>query len=56
MFYRHRTPRPPLDTFVESIWLYQDDPRPHAIERILPTGAAQLIVNLKQDQTRLYLP
>src|SRR5688572_4114037 len=54
MQYRHRVPRPPLDSFVESIWVYQNDPRPNALERVLPTGAAQLIVNLKEDQTRLY--
>jgi AraC-like DNA-binding protein len=54
--YRHRIPGPPLDSFVESIWVYHVDPRPHALERILPTGAAQLIVNLKEDQTRLYDP
>jgi AraC-like DNA-binding protein len=56
MRYCHRIPRPPLDAFIESIWVYQNDPRPHALERILPTGAAQLIVNLKEDQTRLYDP
>src|SRR5215468_481830 len=54
--YRHRAPRPPLDAFVESIWLYRHHPRPDALERILPTGAAQLIVNLKEDETRLYDP
>jgi AraC-like DNA-binding protein len=54
MTYRHRAPKPPLDSFVESIWVYQNDPRPNALERILPTGAPQLIVNLKEDQTRLY--
>src|SRR5262245_41042043 len=56
MRYRHRVPRPPLDSFIESIWVYHNDPRPHGLERILPTGAAQLIVNLKEDQTRLYDP
>jgi AraC-like DNA-binding protein len=56
MRYLHRVPRPPLDSFIESIWVYQNDPRPHALERILPTGAAQLIVNLKEDETRLYDP
>jgi AraC-like DNA-binding protein len=56
MPYRHRVPRPPLDAFVESIWVYQNDPQPHALERILPNGAAQLIVNLKEDETRLYDP
>jgi hypothetical protein len=56
MHYRHRVPRAPLDSFVESIWVYQNDRRPHALERILPTGASQLIVNLKEDQTRLHDP
>jgi AraC-like DNA-binding protein len=56
MYYRHRVPRPPLDAFIASIWLFRDEPRPHALERVLPTGAAQLIVNLKEDRTRLYDP
>jgi len=56
MLYRYRVPHPPLDTHVESIWLFQTDPRPLALERILPTGAAQLIVNLTEDQTRMYDP
>ena len=56
MSYRYRAPRPPLDGFVESLWVYQCEPRPHALERILPTGGPQLIVNLKEDRTRLYSP
>jgi AraC-like DNA-binding protein len=56
MQFGHRLPRPPLDSFIESIWVYENDPRPPALERILPTGAAQLIVNLKEDQTRVYDP
>jgi AraC-like DNA-binding protein len=54
--YRHRVPPPPLDAFVQWIWLYRQDPRPLALERVLPTGAAQLIINLKEDETRLYDP
>jgi AraC-like DNA-binding protein len=54
LYYHTRVPRPPLDAFVASIWLFRDGPRPHALERILPRGAAQLIVNLKEDRTRLY--
>lgn len=50
----HRRPRPPLDSAIASIWLFRRDPRPFALERVLPTGAAQLIVNLKEDETRLY--
>jgi AraC-like DNA-binding protein len=29
-------------------------PQPFALERVLPTGAAQLIINLKDDETRAY--
>jgi AraC-like DNA-binding protein len=56
MHFSHRVPRPPLDAFIESIWLYRNDSRRHALERVLPTGAAQLIVNLKEDETRIYDP
>ncbi|HEY1307814.1 MAG TPA: AraC family transcriptional regulator [Vicinamibacterales bacterium] len=56
MQFHHRVPRPPLDAFVNVIWLCRNDPRPVALERVLPTGAAQLIVNLKEDETRIYDP
>jgi AraC-like DNA-binding protein len=56
MRFYHRVPRLPLTAFIDSIWVWRNDPSPHALERILPTGAAQLIVNLKEDQTRLYDP
>lgn len=56
MLYVHRVPAPPLDAFIESIWLCENDPKPHMLERVLPSGAAQLIVNLKEDQTRVYHP
>jgi hypothetical protein len=56
MIYHHRVPRPPLDIFVASIWVFRDGPRSYALERILPSGAAQLIANLKEDRTRLYDP
>ena len=49
-----RQPGPALAPFVEFLWLYENDPRPHALERIMPTGAAQLVVNLAEDETRIY--
>jgi AraC-like DNA-binding protein len=54
--YLQRVPAPPLNAFVQSIWFCQSPPAPHALERVLPNGAAQLIVNLKEDQTRVYRP
>ena len=56
MFFLQRAPGPPLSAFVDSIWLCRNDPRPHVLERVFPNGSAQLIVNLKEDQTRLYDP
>lgn len=56
MLYYQRRPSRPLDAFIESIWLCRNEPRPHALERVLPTGAAQLIVNLTNDETRTYDP
>lgn len=51
-----RVPKPPLDRFIASIWYCENDPRPLALERVLPSGSAQLIVNLKEDETRIYDP
>jgi AraC-like DNA-binding protein len=56
MHYYHRAPQPPLDAFVALVWVCRDGPRRHALERVLPTGVSQLIVNLKEDRTRVYDP
>ena len=47
MLFVHRAPAPPLDTFIASIWFCENEPKPFSLERVLPSGAAQLIVNLK---------
>lgn len=49
-----RQPPPPLDRYIRSIWLYRCPPRPFGLERVLPNGSAQLIVNLTEDETRAY--
>ncbi|MGO9257951.1 MAG: DUF6597 domain-containing transcriptional factor [Bryobacteraceae bacterium] len=54
--YLQRIPAPPLNAYIASIWFSESGPRTHALERVLPSGAAQLIVNLKEDQTRVYRP
>ena len=56
MLFVDRVPSPPLDRFIASIWFCDAPPRPFALERVLPSGAAQLIVNLKDDRTRGYHP
>ncbi|HEY7112220.1 MAG TPA: DUF6597 domain-containing transcriptional factor, partial [Thermoanaerobaculia bacterium] len=50
----HRTPAPPLSDFVALLWLYETDRPSHEKERALPTGTAELVINLREDETRLY--
>ena len=50
----HVKPAFPLSRFVEELWYYQDQPKPHQKERLMPDGCACLIINLNQDETRLY--
>src|ERR1051325_3204591 len=54
MIFRVRHPPPALAPFVEMFWIYENNPRPYGLERIMPTGAAQLVVNLAEDETRVY--
>jgi AraC-like DNA-binding protein len=49
-----RAPAPPLDRSIAALWYFHRAPQPFALERVMPTGAAQLIVNLAHDQTRSY--
>lgn len=54
MTWRSRRPAPPLDTAIDAVWYFRSAPRPFALERVLPQGTAQLVVNLKDDVTRVY--
>jgi AraC-like DNA-binding protein len=56
MVYRRYIPAPPLCRFVELLWYYEGAARPHAKERILPDGSMGLVVNLNQDEIRVYDP
>ena len=52
----HVTPAPPLSRFVELLWYYEEPPKPHAKERLMPDGCVSFIINLGEDETRLYDP
>ncbi len=45
---------PPLSQFVNGIYLFESAPAVHKQERALPDGCAQLIINLREDRTRVY--
>jgi AraC-like DNA-binding protein len=54
MLHLSYAPAPPLLDFVEDIWLYDGYTPPHSRERILPSGTIELVVNLREDELRIY--
>jgi AraC-like DNA-binding protein len=53
-FHQH-LPDAPLDACVARIWDWDMPPAAHRLERVLPQPAAQLIINLHEDETRVYV-
>jgi AraC-like DNA-binding protein len=52
-----RYPPPlPLSEFVALFWLYEGYRQPHKKERLLPDGSMEMVVNLREDQVRMYDP
>ena len=49
MLYLEHTPAPPLNRFVRALWYARAPRANHARQRILPTGRAQVILNLARD-------
>ncbi len=47
-------PKPPLSKFVDNFWLYEVHEAERKTERILPTGALELVINLRQNELRFY--
>ena len=55
MIFCSHAPSPPLADFVERFWLCSDTPS-HRRERILPSGTIELVINLLEDEIRIYEP
>ena len=47
-------PRPALRPFVDLLWRYDGLVQSHDLERVLPTGTMQIIINLADDASRKY--
>ena len=47
-------PAPPLDALVSRLWDWDMPPAAHHYERVLPVPGASLIINLHEDETRVY--
>ena len=55
MLFLSHHPAPPLSHFVDSFWSLSDAP-PRRSERILPSGTLELVINLHEDEFRIYDP
>jgi len=53
MRYLERKPGPALSSWVDKLWYLSDAPQ-HARERILPSGTHELVINLEEDEFRVY--
>lgn len=54
MQYRLRKARGALAGFVDVLWSYEGPSQPHQRERLLPDGSMELVVNLADDEVRVY--
>jgi len=54
MLFVLRRPAGPLAAFVQVLWFYEGFARPHAKERLLPDGSMELVINLRDDEIRVW--
>jgi AraC-like DNA-binding protein len=54
MLFRKHRPRWPLCDFVEILWLYEGTTPAHRRERLMPTGGMDIVINLIEDEIRVY--
>jgi len=50
-----KKPGGPIAGFVENLWFLNDAPT-HRKERIVPSGTIELVINLQEDEMRIYDP
>ncbi len=54
MIFQQRVPGPPLSFFVESLWFYADAHLPYKRDKLLPNGAIELLIDLRDGPQKLY--
>ena len=48
------TPRAPLNQFVELLWFHEGVNADHRLERVVPDGSVELIINLRDEDRHLF--
>lgn len=54
MIYRTHRPGPPLDEFVDWFWFFDDLQVAHEVERVLPDGTFELVIDLRDTPRKLF--
>lgn len=54
MFHCLHTPSAPLSRLVQCFWYWEGEPLGHTKERLMPTGEASVIFNLREEPIRIY--
>ncbi len=49
-------PRPPLNQFIELLWFHEGLNADHRLERVLPDGSTELIINLRDETRHVFDP
>ncbi len=55
MFDLRYKPGEPIADLVDYLWITSDAP-PHSMERIVPSGTSELVINLHENEIRIYDP
>ncbi len=53
MLYLTYSPGPPISEFVDYFWLFEGGQTARK-ERIVPSGTSELVINLRDDEVRIY--
>lgn len=56
MIFASRVPAPPLDRYIEHFWYYDDYQPTHTMEKLVPDGAVEIIIDLTEWPKRLHDP
>jgi AraC-like DNA-binding protein len=54
VIYRRHIPAAPLNEFVECLWFYKGFFPDHSLERVLPDGAIEILIDLEGPPKKLY--
>ena len=56
MLFATHIPRTPLNQFIEMIWFHEGYNPSHRLERVLPDGSMEIIINLRDENRHVFDP